>query len=124
VDYFARSKIKFPTVLPQPSNRIRDRKFVNCVVELDGNSYLNCAFERVTLKYNGTTVLEFIGCAFVTPIVYSTDNVSVFTFLKWMYEQRMIDGPLFTGWGRDPTNRFPEPNPDPPTPITKKKKRG
>jgi hypothetical protein len=64
---------------PEPYNPpiISGQRFSNQEVVLDNFLYVNCVFENVTFKYNGTTAVQMRDNRVVGRVNFSSDNIAV-----------------------------------------------
>jgi hypothetical protein len=73
--------IHFPTTnWHEPLKSIVNKHFKNETVELDGKSFHDCIFEKVTFVYQGTMPAQFVNCSrpnHAGEYIFRTDNPAV-----------------------------------------------
>jgi hypothetical protein len=62
---------------------VTSRVFKNETVDIDGKRFWGCTFHNVTLRFNGTGLVEFMaGCSFAPNLILATDCPEAMEYAK------------------------------------------
>ncbi len=95
---------------------VSDQEFVNTKVELDGNYFVRCKFENVTLNFEGLRAFSITNCSFKGPIVLGTSNPSLGALLGLEMGLGIVPKSvvlLGKSWGHIERPEIPSPTPSP-----------